>query len=263
MPELRRFRLHAPLLALAAILASGCAAGNTYAFRYAPPPAEDVGAGRVVVVFEVEDLRKDILEGDEPLSWVGEQRSGYGIPFTIKTTDGKAFAEVVRETLQRDLESVGFRTTPVDETTPQDVSRFLEDEGAARGLVVVMRVFNSDTYTDIDVEWDFEATVYGPSGRVLAANRLQGKEELPGSFMNPPKAAKQKVPPYFYQLMRELVVGNTEMMAALTGDRGDADLGPAPGERDCTVDQILKMRDAGLSDEQIRAACGEPPPPGR
>jgi hypothetical protein len=256
---------HSPLVAAVVLAAvtlttSGCAIGNTHTFNYRPDPGENVGNGKVVVVFEVEDLRKDILEGDEPLSWVGEQRSGYGIPYTIKTTDGKAFAEVVRETIQRDLEAAGFRTTPVDETTPQNVSRFLEDEGAERGLVVVMRVFNSDTYTDIDVEWDFQATVYGPSGRELATNRLQGKEELQGSFMNPPKAAKQKVPPYFYQLMRELVVGNTEMMAALTGDRGDANLGPAPGDRRCTVEQIVKMRDAGLSEEQIEAACGERPP---
>lgn len=247
-------------LAALTLVTSGCAIGNTHTFNYRPDPGENVGDGRVVVVFGVEDLRKDILEGDEPLSWVGEQRSGYGIPFTVKTTDGKAFADVVRETLQRDLESRGFRTTAVDETAPRDVARFLQDEGAERGLVVVMRVFNSDTYTDIDVEWDFEASVHGPEGRVLATNHLQGKRELQGSFMNPPKAAKQKVPPFFYDLMRQLVVGDEEMMAALTGA---VEARPAGEDRTCTVDQILQMRDSGLSDEQIRAACGEMPPPGR
>lgn len=246
------------VVALLAVAASGCAVGNTHTFRYAPATGHDLGNGRVVVVFGVEDLRKDIVEGDEPLSWVGEQRSGYGIPFTVKTADGKAFAKVVQETLQRDLESVGFRTAVVDETSPGDVATVLSEAGAERGLVVVMRIFNSDTYTDIDVEWDFEATVYGPDGEKLASNRLQGKQELEGSFLNPPKAAKQKVPPFFYDLMRQLVVGDPDMAAALT--HPVEELAPAPAERNCTVEQILKMRDAGLTDEQIRAACGEGPP---
>lgn len=34
------------------------------------------------------------------------------------------------------------------------------------------------------------------------------------------------------------------------------ELAPADEERRCTVEQILKMRDAGLSEEQIEAACG-------
>lgn len=197
------------LLAFVAALTSGCAVGNTHTFRYAPATGEDLGNGRVVVVFGVEDLRKDIVEGDEPPSWVGEQRSGYGIPFTVKTTDGKAFADVVQETLQRDLESVGFRTAAVDETSPRDVGRALAEAEAERGLVVAMRVFNSDTYWDTDVEWDFEATVYEPGGRSLASNRIQGKDELSG-------APGRQVPPFFYDLMRQLVVGDPDMVEALT-----------------------------------------------
>jgi hypothetical protein len=66
---------HSPLVAALALAAlafatSGCAIGNTHTFNYRPDPGENVGNGKVVVVFEVEDLRKDILEGDEPLSWV-------------------------------------------------------------------------------------------------------------------------------------------------------------------------------------------------
>ena len=79
--------------ALITLLLSGCAVGNVYDFRYVPPdgPTPELPP-KVVVFFEVEDLRKDILEGDEPKSWVGEQRGGYGNPFTVKTSDGSAFA---------------------------------------------------------------------------------------------------------------------------------------------------------------------------
>lgn len=254
---MRRIRglLACAALASLAFGASGCAVGNTHTFRYVPGPGEDLGEGRVVLLFAVEDLRKDILEGDEPLSWVGEQRSGYGIPFTVKTTDGRAFADVVQETLQRDLESMGFRTLAVRLAAPEHVGEVLEEEGAERGLTVTMRVFNSDTYMDIDVEWDFEAQIYGPAGQLLATNRIQGKQELPGSFVNPPRAAKEKVPPFFYDLMRKLVVGEPEMVEALT--KPLEELAPAEDERPCTVEQILRMRDAGLTEEQIEAACGE------
>lgn len=235
---------------------SGCAAGsNTHTFRYTPDRGANLGGERVVVLFAVEDLRRDIVEGDEPLSWVGEQRSGTGIPHSVKTTDGRAFATVVRETLQRDLESVGFRTALFDESRPEDIRGAIAGRNAERGLVVTMRAFNSNTYSDIDIEWDFEAQVYGREGQLLAANRVRGKQELQGSVLKAPEAAKKKVPPFFYDLMRQLVVGDDEMMAALTRPvEGPA---AAPGDRPCTVEQILKMRDAGLSEEQIRAACGE------
>lgn len=236
------------------IVGSGCAVGNTHTFQYVPEPGPDRGEGRVVLLFSVEDLRKDILEDDEPPSWVGEQRSGYGIPFTVTTTGHKPFTKVVRETLHEDLESVGFQTLSVDESPSGRVAEVLEEQEAERGLAVVMRVFNSDTYIDIDVEWDFEATVFGPAGQPLAENRIQGKQELQGSAVNPPRAAKEKVPPFFYDLMRQLVVGDERMMEALTEPVEEP--APADEERRCTVEQILKMRDAGLSEEQIEAACG-------
>lgn len=244
-------------LALAATL-SGCGGGgNTHTFRYTPERGEDLGGSRVVVLFTVEDLRKDIVEGDEPLSWVGEQRSGTGIPHTVTTTDGRPFATVVRETLQRDLEAAGFRTALVDEARPEDLAGAIAGRRGERGLAVTMRAFNSNTYSDIDLVWDFEALVYGREGQVLAANRVRGEQELQGSVIHPSRAAKEKVPPFFYGLMRELVVGNQTMLAAL-GGAADA-TAPAPGGRRCTIDQILKMRDSGLSEEQIEAACGASP----
>ncbi|MFW6012409.1 MAG: hypothetical protein ACOC92_01725, partial [bacterium] len=109
---------------------------------------------------------------------------------------------------------MGFRTTVVEDTAPGRVAETIQAESAERGLAVVMRVFNSDTYIDIDVDWDFEATVYGPAGQALATNRLQGKEELQGSAVNPARAAKEKVPPCFYDLVRQLVVGDERMMSA-------------------------------------------------
>lgn len=244
------------LLVAAALAFAGCAVGNTHTFRYAPTQIEAVGQDRVVLLFKVREARPAVVDEGEPPSWVGEQRGGFGIPYNVLTTDGKAFTRVVQETLQKDLEAAGFdvevSSTDAAETQAEIASR-LGEASAERGLFVEVRDFNSNTYTNIDMEWDLLATVYGRSGAVLAENHLQGRTTLDGSFMNPPGAAKRSVPPFFYELTRDLVLRNDDVMRALTGQ--DEARPGASGETRCSVDQILSMRESGVTEEQIKAAC--------
>lgn len=202
------------LLTVAALL-TGCAVGNTHTFKYVPTDTSAFGNGRLVLLFAVDDQRPYVLSGDEPPSFVGEQRSGYGIPFNVLTSDGRAFADVVQETVQRDLEAAGFRVTPIEQKAANPAAA-IEAAGAERALAVVMREFKSDTYNNINFDYDFEVIVYDAAGAEIARDRAAGEEELPGSFMNPPKAAKEKVPPHFYQKMRALVVENPTIVNALT-----------------------------------------------
>lgn len=76
---------------------------------------------------------------------------------------------------------------------------------------------------------------------------------MKGSFLDPPKAAKRAVPPFFYDLMRQLVVEHDQVMNALAGDT-EAVESTARGA-ECSVEQIMAMRDSGLSEAQIRLAC--------
>ena len=208
------FSLLCLLIAVASCL--GCAFGNTHTFDYRPQIPEGVGQGTVVVLFSVSDQRPDIVTGDEPLEWVGEQRGGYGNPFNVKTTSGKPFAEIVAETVRRDLEAAGFAAIVVEESAEKgSAGEVIRSRGAQRAVSIVMHKFNSNTYINIDVEWDFEATVLDSRGDTIAANREAGKETLTGSFVNPPKAAKEKVPPFFYDIVHRLVTGNEEMQEAL------------------------------------------------
>ena len=78
MSSIQLRSVSATLLALSALAESGCAVGNTHTFRYAPQAAANWGEERVVLVLGAEDLRQDVVSGDEPPSWVGEQRSGFG-----------------------------------------------------------------------------------------------------------------------------------------------------------------------------------------
>ncbi len=242
--------------ALVTVLLSGCAVGNVYDFRYIPPdrPTAELSP-RVVVFFEVEDLRKDIVSGDEPKSWVGEQRGGYGNPFTVKTSDGKAFAEVVQSAIRRDLESLGLKVEEVDVKAAASAGAVAEKIRGSEGdlgLQVKMLVYNSNTYVNIDMEWDFQLVVFDSAGKILYDDHVEGRQTIDGSYWNSPKAAKAKVPPAFYRVLHDMIVGNRELLEALGSDGGEV-----TGTKKCTVDQILSMKESGLNDDQIRAACGE------
>lgn len=205
------------LVALAVMtLASACAVGNTHTFNYVPQERSEIGAGRVVLLFAVDDQRPYVVSGDEPPFFVGEQRSGYGIPFNVTTTDKRPFAAVVQETVQRDLEAAGFSVKPITDKASANVASAVQSAAARRAIAVVMREFKSDTFNNINFDYDFEIVVYDESGKEIARDRASGEEVIPGSLMNPPKAAKQKVPGEFYTKIHRLVTGNPKIVSALT-----------------------------------------------
>jgi hypothetical protein len=117
--------------------------------------------------------------------------------------------------VQRDLEAAGFRVTPSSDQAT-NVATAVRGAQAERALMVVMREFKSDTFNNINFDYDFEAIVYDAGGNELARNKVAGEENLKGSLMNPPKAAKQKVPAYFYGKIHRLITADEKIMAALT-----------------------------------------------
>ena len=48
------------------------------------------------------------MKGEEPKSFVGEMRNGYGMPFNVNTEGDRPFAEVIGEIVARDLTASGF-----------------------------------------------------------------------------------------------------------------------------------------------------------
>jgi hypothetical protein len=200
---------------LAVALLGGCVMGNQHTFNYVPTEKSEIGDGTVVLLFAVDDQRPYIVSGDEPATFVGEQRNGYGMPFNVTTSDGRPFAAIVQETVQRDLEAAGFRVTPA-QTKGGDVAGAVRNANASRALAIVMREFKSDTFNNINFDYDFEAVVYDANGAEIARDRISGEEVIPGSLMNPVKASKKKVPAEFYVKMHRLVTGNEKIVKALT-----------------------------------------------
>jgi hypothetical protein len=205
--------LHLPAALATLFLLTGCVIGNTHAFNYVPTERSDVGNGVTVLVFAVDDQREYVVSGEEPANFVGEQRNGYGMPFNVTTADKRPFAAIVQETVQRDLEASGFRVTASSEKQGAEAVKAAQ---ARKGLKVVMREFKSDTFSNINFDYDFEVVVYDDAGNELARDRVSGEEELKGSLMNPVKASKQKVPAYFFGKIHALVAGNPKVVQALT-----------------------------------------------
>jgi len=248
----RSARTAFPLVVAASVY--GCAIGQTHRYTY-EAPATSPSAKGTVVLFAVRDERADVISGQEPPTWVGEQRDGWGIPHSVLTSDGRPFAAIVQEAVQRDLEGTGLTVVVAPEVpgTAAGIGEVLRSRGAARALAVSLHDFNVNTYSNMDVEWDFAARVFDGAGNVVASDRSNGKETLESAVRGSIRAAKMQTPPFFYRLIHELVIGNPRIWPALAGAAASA--AGEPGSR-CTVEQILKMKEAGLSDEQVRAACG-------
>lgn len=200
---------------LSTLLTSGCAIGNKYAFDYRPATVADVAQGASILLLEPLDQRSYIVSGDEPPDFVGEQRNGYGMPFNVTTADGRPFSETVGSIAKNDLEAAGYRVTLVDDS-PDAIGALLKERGIDRGLVLVIREFESDTMTNITVDWDIEASVYDQNGKIVTTESDRGSEDLVGSFMNPPKAARQKVPAFLHEKIHELL-NRPSIQSALRG----------------------------------------------
>ena len=187
------------------IWAMGCVVGQSFKFNYQPPPGvTNVGQGKTVVLLPVADERPYVVQKEEPVNFVGELRNGYGMPFNVTTADSRPFAQIVEESVQRDLEAAGYR-----------VVRGPSASAADRALSVTMKDFMSNTNINIDVVWDFLVKVVDGSGNTVAEEHDSGEQALEGSFMNPVKASKNKVPEFFNMLVHRMVTGNQKIVAAL------------------------------------------------
>ena len=195
----------------------GCAAGRKHDFSYTPEKGQNIGNGKTVLVLQVADKRPEVVQGKEDPNWVGWQRSGFGIPFDITTSDGKPFAEKVTEVIIKDISSVGFvcKEKKLDELTKEKIGRAAKEANAEKALHVVMKMFHSDTIQNIDMEWDFQVMVYDSAGNIVKTNEEKGTTELEGARWNPMAAAEKAVPKFLHSVIRKLIVGNNEIMKAL------------------------------------------------
>jgi hypothetical protein len=230
-------------------VASQAAAGKIpYEFRSDISVAA-LGNGAPIAL-AVWDQREDVVKGDDRPSAIGIARSLYGIPYEQRTANGKALADVLAEIVARGLRkagsSVALVPTQFSDSRTRIVDRAAAIPEAQRLLLIEIRQWEEDTYFQTTLKYDLAAYALDRDGKELATDVVTGADELK-------KSARAE--------RRNREIATMDILSSLLASRtlGEAlDPSAAPPVRTtCTVEQILKMQEAGLAEDQIKAACGE------
>jgi hypothetical protein len=86
-----------------------------------------------------------------------------------------------------------------------------------RALLLTLHEWKSDTYMNVGLTYDVTLAVLERAGIVLAERRLSGRDNLGGSFWNPPAHARDAVPRAFKAKIEELL-NDAAVVAALRGE---------------------------------------------
>lgn len=223
----------------------------TGAAMAAPPPP----LLKLTVPFEgpmalaVLDSRPDVVSGERRESFIGLSRSLYGIPYPAHTQSKKPFAQDLSNLLARALK-LGKTPAEAIAVSPfggrQAAVDALQKTGAERLLLVEIRDWWSDTLIHTDLHYDLALTVLNAQGQELGSSSVLGHDEL-GKRQRPER--------------RDLTIATNNILETLFAAEAviasfSPDAAPAAKAAGCTVEQILKMKEAGLTQEQIQAACG-------
>jgi len=174
-------KLKMAFLALLAVLASGCAVGNRYAFDNVVADAALAGSGQVAVA--VHDQRAYVLSGDKEPQFVGIQRGGYGNPFDVRTEGDRPLAQDMANSIAATLGRSGFeaRTVPaLHSDAPAAVRDRLRQSGAERAVLLTVREWKSDAMMRLGLSCDLNMSVLDRAGSVLAAKDIRSTKEVLG-----------------------------------------------------------------------------------
>ncbi len=206
------------LMALSlAFLVQGCAVGNKYNFSDARANLNVSSAAECSLAVATLDQREHIVSGTCSPDYVGMQRAGFGNPWRVHTESGLSLAEDVTDAVSASLAQKGFKTIPVVLTydlSQQRAIAKLSAEDAHRSILILLRKWESDTYVNIGLVYDLDLIVFGPDRSVLAEASEAGAKTIPGSFWDPPSAAKEQIPLAFKQILEQLL-NDPKVVAAL------------------------------------------------
>lgn len=185
----------AALLAVAAIL-GGCAFGRTIA--YSNTHADMSVHGDRSIELAVHDQRKDVLQDGKSPTYVGVMRSLYGIPYNVKTRDGKPLSEVMADVISRSLTDHGFSVTVMSAEVSDSrtaVAKRLTGSGKDRGVLLTLRDYQTDTYSSTSLEYNVRLQVFDKAGAQIADRSWRGDENI--GHMAPDQALSRKLEDWF------------------------------------------------------------------
>jgi len=197
------------------------------------------------------DSRPDVVSGSRKETFIGLSRSLYGIPYPAYTQSKKPFATELANLAARSLRLGGAAPPHVVTVSPyygrQRAIDALKSTSADRLVLIELHDWWSDTLIHTDLNYDLSLAVLNSQGQELGSTSLIGHDSV-GRKERPER--------------RDVPAATNDILSSLFGAKPVVEAfaaAAAPVEapsKACSVDQILKMKEAGLSQEQIEAACG-------
>jgi hypothetical protein len=203
-------------LVLICFILGGCAFGRTQDYLLAHPTLQYSSKERLAV--GVQDRRPYILNRDKEENFVGLQRGGYGNPFDVRTASGLPLAEEMTKVLASALAQAGGVVTSLKispTTSRAEIIQLSQANSAEKAVLLSLYEWKADTASRTRGIYNIEMEVLTSKGDVLARKRVQGIDDLGGSFwsLDPQANAQTALPAAFQKKLEELFEG--EIAAAL------------------------------------------------
>jgi len=140
-------------------------------------------------------------------SWQSGTRGAAGNPTDILTESGNPLAADFGTTIAAALRARGFKASVLEGPVPgsaEEIAAAQKKAGAERLAVVMIREWQSDTFVNTTLDFDLDLQVYDPTGKVLAATRLTGRNDLGGDAADPRGHARTAVPAAYRRILEQL-----------------------------------------------------------
>lgn len=255
------------------IFLGGCAAGQTIDYRtgsvdYETGLEED---HKLLITFQ--DIRPYVLSGNKRPSFVGLNRSLYGIPYSVSTRSNKPLADDLGTLVAKSLQDEGLIARSVAFPLKGNVNNFIRNYANKGEKVLLFSIheWKTDASFTASLYYDIDLTVYNDDGREMATSRQAGHDAV-GANQPPGRRNLAEVNvDILGGLMKMPVIKsaisneNIEASTVKTSYTAPKQKIEAPADKisntmqkhndKCSVQQVLSMKEAGLSDNQVKAAC--------
>lgn len=249
---------------LLCLLLTSCAWGHRINYQVATDIPDPQFRAKTIAVAS-KDSRPYVVSGTKASTFVGLMRSLYGIPYNVHTTSGNPFADDINSAVAQSLRDKGYIVTQVTLAPGGDASVASTSipPDFERLLLFQFNEWKTDVYFGMGLHYNVKLLVLPRTGAPLAEASREGHASLSGDY-----TLQQAIASILGELLAEPAVvaaldDPTAPVMRAGGSGGEtktqaAALGVTKGaSRKCTIDQILTMRKAGLSDPQVKSACAE------
>ena len=182
--------IRALIFIAATITLTSCAMWNKYDLRKTKVTAP---SGPSSVAVACVDERATLRQGDISPELIGVTRSGFGVPYRVKTATKAPLALEVAEVVTHAFGADRKLAPPISRPDVPTALAALRGTGTDRQILIRIESFNSDTLIRTELDYAFVMEVYDSKGKLLASARQKETADLGGNAFLPAFHANQSV----------------------------------------------------------------------